>query len=81
MLNDYIHFSQMLTEAEAGEHQFTFVAKGTKKTSGGYRVTARAIVTSSNSDGTINLKVVSSGQVRKIHKILITEFDKKKVIL
>jgi len=65
------------------EHEFVFVAKGTRaaKRAGGYIVRVKGIVTSTNFfNQTMNILIVESGETRKFYSILMLEYEQTKVI-
>ena len=79
-----IHFSKIIPIAERKDSRgesVPFSLKYVKKSTGELITVDRAVLTSSHHCGTINIRILSSGQVRKLIIPLIVEFNQTPVYL
>jgi hypothetical protein len=79
-----IHFSKIIPIAERKDSRgapVPFSLKYVKKSTGELITLDNCVLTSSHHSGTINIKLLDSGQVRKLIIPLIVEFNKTPVYL
>ena len=63
-------------------HDYKIVALGSEYRHGGYIFEMNnAVITSTYHEGTLNLQCIDSGETRKVHSVLIIEFDGVEVFI